>query len=143
MERVIAESGSVVVARMLTRALTVFSGLALLLAAIGLYGVIAYGVAQRTYEIGVRGALGATRTDILKLVMGQGLGLVALGLGIGLLGAFAATRVMHSMLFGVSAYDPLSFAQAAALLIGVSALATALPARRAAGVDPAIALRSE
>ncbi len=143
MERVVRDSGSVFIARLLAGALGIFGFIALLLAALGLYGVISYGVAQRTYEIGVRGALGATRADLTKLVMGQGLGLVGIGLGIGLLGALAATRVMASALHGVTARDPVTFAQAALTLVGVAVLATLLPARRAARIDPAISLRAE
>ena len=143
MERVVRDSGSVFIARLLAGALGVFSFIALLLAALGLYGVISYGVAQRTYEIGVRGALGATRMDLTKLVMGQGLGLVGIGLALGLLGAFAATRVMSSVLHGVTARDPATFLQAGLTLVGVAVLATLLPARRAARIDPAISLRAE
>jgi predicted permease len=143
MQRVVRDSGSVFIARLLAGALAVFGFIALLLAALGLYGVISYGVAQRTYEIGVRGALGATRLDLTKLVMGQGLGLVLIGLAIGLLGAFAATRVMSSVLHGVTARDPATFAQAGLTLVGVAVLATLLPARRAARIDPAISLRAE
>jgi putative ABC transport system permease protein len=143
MQRVIDESSAVVYSRMLASALGVFGTIALLLAALGLYGVIAYGVAQRTYEIGVRGALGATRLDVLRLIMGQGLALVGFGLTLGLFGAFAATRLMSTMLHGISAQDPLTFVQAAALLTGVALLATALPAHRAAQIDPASALRTE
>jgi predicted permease len=140
MERVVRDSGSVFIARVLAGALGVFGLIALLLAALGLYGVISYGVAQRTYEIG---ALGATRADLTKLVMGQGLALVGVGLGIGLAGAVAATRVLSSALHGVTAHDPATFAQAALTLVGVAVLATLLPARRAARIDPAISLRSE
>jgi putative ABC transport system permease protein len=143
MERVVRESNSVFIARLLAGALAVFGFIALLLAALGLYGVISYGVAQRTYEIGVRGALGATRLDLTKLVLGQGLALVGIGLALGLVGAFVATRVMSSALHGVTARDPATFAQAAFTLVGVAVLATLLPARRAARIDPAISLRAE
>jgi predicted permease len=143
MQRVVGDSQSVVIARMLAGALGIFGLMALLLAALGLYGVISFGVAQRTYEIGVRSALGATRADVLKLVLGQGLSLVIVGLGFGLLGAFAVTRTMSSMLHGVAARDPLTFAQTSLLLVAVAVLATLVPARRAARIDPAIALRSE
>jgi predicted permease len=143
MERVVRDSTSVFITRLLAGALGIFGFIALLLAALGLYGVISYGVAQRTYEIGVRGALGATRADLTKLVMGQGLGLVGIGLAIGLAGAFAATRVMSSALHGVTARDPVTFAQAALTLVGVAILATLIPARRASRIDPAISLRAE
>ncbi|MGH7469008.1 MAG: ABC transporter permease [Longimicrobiales bacterium] len=143
MQHVIDESGSVVSSRILAGALGIFGTIALLLAALGLYGVISYGVAQRTYEIGVRGALGATRSDVLRLIMGQGLTLVALGLALGLFGAFGATRLMSTLLHGVSAQDPTAFLQAVALLVGVALVATALPALRATRIDPAMALRAE
>jgi putative ABC transport system permease protein len=143
MRQILRESGSVVLARLMAGTLGLFGLLALLLAAIGLYGVISYGVAQRTYEIGVRAALGATRTDVIKLIVGQGLSLVGVGLVIGVAGAFAAVRVTASMLYGVSAYDRVAFIQAIVALVGVALLATLLPARRAARIDPAVALRSE
>jgi putative ABC transport system permease protein len=143
MQRIVGESSSVLMGRILAVALGVFATLALTLAALGLYGVISYGVAQRTYEIGVRAALGAARADLLRMVLGQGLRLVVFGLLIGLVGAFALTRVMESLLFGVSATDPLTFAAVATLLVAVSAAASLIPALRAARVDPVTALRTE
>jgi putative ABC transport system permease protein len=143
MQRVVGESSSVIIARILAGSLGLFGVVALLLAALGLYGVISFGVAQRTYEIGVRGALGATRGNVLGLVLGQGLSLVGLGLVLGLAGAFVSTRLLSGMLHGVTARDPLTFAQTAAVLIGVAVLASLIPARRAARIDPAIALRAE
>jgi putative ABC transport system permease protein len=123
--------------------LSLFAGLALLLTAIGLYGVMAYSVVQRAQEIGLRIALGAQTGDVLKMVLRQGLKLTALGLGIGLATAFALTRYMQSLLFGVKAADPLTFAAIALLLIAVALVACWIPARRATKVDPMIALRCE
>jgi putative ABC transport system permease protein len=121
----------------------VFALAALLLAAVGLYGVLAYSVAQRTHEIGIRLALGAQKRDVLWLIVRQGLGLTLLGVALGLAAAMALTRVLQNLLYGISATDPATFASIALLLISVACLASFIPARRATKVDPLIALRHE
>jgi ABC-type antimicrobial peptide transport system permease subunit len=123
--------------------LGVFAAVALVLASIGIYGVMAYTFSQRTHEIGVRVALGAQRSDILRLALGEGMILVAIGLGAGLIGAAIVTRFLRSMLFSVTATDPITFASIAALLAAVALLACFIPARRATQVDPLVALRED
>jgi putative ABC transport system permease protein len=129
--------------RLVTRLLGFFSTLALTLAALGLYGVIAYSVTQRRQEIGIRMAVGAERADVLRLVLSGGLKLVALGIALGLAGAFALTRLLQGLLFGVTAHDPLVFIGNAGLLLVVATLASAVPALRASRVDPMATLRAD
>ena len=123
--------------------LAVFAGLALVLAAVGIYGVMSYSVAQQTREIGIRMALGAQRSDVLKMTVMQGLKLVAIGLVIGLVVAFVLTRVMATLLFGISATDPVTFLSISVVLLAVALLASYIPALRATRVDPMIALRAQ
>ena len=122
---------------------TAFAAIALALAAVGVYGVIAYSVSQRTREIGVRVALGAQRANVLRLILGHGAVLAAAGIGIGLAGALGITRFLRAMLFGVSPFDPLSFVAVTLVLTAIAFLASYVPARRAARVDPIEALREE
>ncbi|MEM7350749.1 MAG: ABC transporter permease [Acidobacteriota bacterium] len=134
---------SVAIPRFTTQMLTAFALLALVLAAVGIYGVMAYSVSQRTREIGIRMALGAERSSVVRLVVGQGLGLTLAGLALGVGTALALGQGLEALLFGISPTDPATFAATAALLIAVGTLACYLPARRAAQVDPVVSLRDE
>jgi putative ABC transport system permease protein len=129
--------------RMAAGLLTVFGGLALILAVVGVYGVLSYSVSQQTREIGIRMSLGAQPGEVLRLVIGQGFRLAAAGLALGLLAAFALMRLLSSLLFGVSAHDPVTFTGVSLVLASAAILACYLPARRATRVDPIIALRYE
>ena len=120
-----------------------FAAIGLTLAAVGVYGVISYSVNQRTHEIGIRMALGAQRSDIYKIILGQGLRLAALGIALGLAGAMALARTIESLLFGVSTSDLWSYTLVSAVLAGAALLACYIPARRATKVDPMVALRCE
>jgi putative ABC transport system permease protein len=141
MERLMAKS--VAPRRFNLLLLGAFALVGLALAAVGLYGVMSYTVAQRAHEIGVRMALGANRDDVLRLVIGEGMKLALIGALLGLGGALALTRLLKTLLFGVSATDPLTFIVIAAVLIMVALLACWIPARRAASMDPLVSLRVE
>jgi len=120
-----------------------FGVTALLLATTGVFGVMAYSVSRRTREIGVRVALGAATGDVLRVILGRGLRTIFIGVAAGITGALALTRTVKSLLFGVTATDPLTFGGVTALLVGAALLACYIPARRATKVDPMVALRSE
>ena len=126
-----------------TLLLGIAAGVALFLGAVGIYGVISYAVSERTGEIGVRMALGARAAEVSRMIVRQGGTVVLVGLAIGLIGALALTRVMEVFLFNVSPTDPSTYAGVVVFLLGVGSLATCLPARRAAGVDPVAALRAD
>ena len=129
--------------RAMGRLLTVFSAVALFLSAIGIFGVMSFSVVQRLREIGIRMALGAKAGDVVRMVSRQGLSLTLVGVALGLVAAFGLTRLMASILYGVSPADPVTYGGFALFLVGVSFLATWIPARRATRVDPVIVLREE
>jgi len=136
-------SNSFAARRLSMMLLGVFAALALVLACVGIYGVISYLVGQRTHEIGVRMALGAQQNDVLRLIIGHGARMALVGVAIGIVAAMGLTRLMANQLFGVSPHDPITFAGVAVLLIIVAVAACYIPARRAMRVDPIIALRYE
>ena len=123
--------------------MVIFAGVALALAAVGTYGVLAYSVAERRREIGIRMALGASEGGVLTLVLRQGMVLAGIGLVVGLAGALAVTRVVSSLLFGVQPTDPITFAAVGLFMLGVAFVACVVPARRATRVDPLVALRMD
>jgi ABC-type antimicrobial peptide transport system permease subunit len=141
MEQVISESTARSNFNMLL--LTIFAGTALLLAALGIYGLMSYSVEQRTQEIGIRVALGANGSDMLRMVIGRGLLLAGIGLAAGLAAAFGLTRLLSSLLFGVKANDPIAFGAVVLTLAAVAWVAVYIPARRATRIDPLVALRYE
>src|SRR5258708_655137 len=141
MEEIVARSIST--QRLTMFLLSIFSALALVLSTVGIYGVISYLTGQRTHEIGVRVALGASSSDVMRMVLGQGLRITLTGVGIGLAAAFGFTRLITTLIYGVGATDPLTFAAVAILLSAVAAFACYIPARRAVRVDPIVALRYE
>jgi predicted permease len=141
MEQAVSES--VAQPRFYTWLLSGFAGLALLLAALGIYGVVSYSVSQRTRELGIRIALGATQDRVVRLVIGQGISLTVAGVIIGLVGAYWLVHLLATLLYGVKATDSATFAGVSIVLLGVASLASYLPARRASRVDPVIAMRAE
>jgi len=129
--------------RFTMRLMAAFAGLALLLAAVGIYGVISYAVSRRTHEIGVRMALGATPRNVVRLIIGQGMRVVMAGVAAGLIGALLVTRLMTNVVYGVRVTDPLTYGAVALLLTVVALLASYIPARRATRIDPLTSMRSD
>ncbi len=129
--------------RLLASLSSVFGALALLLSTLGLYGLISYSVARRRREVGIRIALGASRANIFRLVLREGVGLALGGIAVGLLGAIFAARLVNTFLYGVASHDPLTLVSVCLLLLGVALAACCIPARRATAVDPAAALRAD
>jgi putative ABC transport system permease protein len=123
--------------------MAIFAGMAVILAAVGVYGVMAYSVSRRTHEIGIRIALGAQLRDVMRLILGRGLSLVVFGISVGIAGALALTRFLSSLLYGIKPRDPMTFIAVSVVLIGVALIASYIPARRATKVDPMVALRYE
>jgi putative ABC transport system permease protein len=136
-------SRSVSSVRFQTAVLGIFSGLALLLALVGVYGVVSYSVSQRTHEVGIRMALGAQRRDVSRLLVGQEMALTLAGAGVGIIGALALAHTLSSFLYGVRPNDPVAFVVAPLFLMTMAFLASYIPARRATNVDPMVALRYE
>jgi len=143
MESIIANSDTVSSSRMVTSSLGLFAGVALLLATVGIYGVLAHYVSQRSREIGVRLALGAQGSNVLKMVLGRGMILVGIGLVLGIAGALAGVRFLEQQLYGIGQTDPLTFVSVSVFFIIVATIACLLPAWRATRVDPIIALQAE
>jgi len=129
--------------RLYTSLLGAFAVAAVVLAAVGLYGLISFSVAQRAHEMGIRVALGASRSEIVRLVLGEGVGLAVAGTAIGVAGGLAATRALVGLMAGIQPNDPLTFAVVATMLLVCACLASYVPARRAAAADPLMALRAE
>ena len=136
-------SATVAQPRFRTWLIAIFAGLAALLAAVGIYGVMSYSVTQRTSEIGIRVTLGAQPTDVFRIVVGEGLRFAMIGVTVGLVSGLILTRLLQSFLYGISASDPLTFAAVTLLLLAVALAACYFPARRATRVDPIVALRYE